>query len=161
MRSGILNRLSNWLSTLGAVLLSLLIIVVGKLLPPMPAVQRFQETHLPITQALTGITIAMTTLGVLLLVRVPNPRLKPQAQWRKTEGIVRGPRWFFSGIMLSAGLSDEARKWRVKKAFREGEWWRVPRWRRLTLMLAASEVPSSPSLDPRDKKDDHPTCTSF
>jgi hypothetical protein len=144
MRPGILKRLLSWVYTLGAVLLSLVIIAVGEVLPPMPAVQRFQDAHPPITQGLTGIAVAMTTLGVLLLaftqflVRVPDPRMKPQAQWRKTEGIVRAPRWFFSGIMLSAGFSDEARLWRVKRAFREGEWWRVPRWRRMTLMLAGA-----------------------
>ena len=138
MRPGILKRLLNWFSTLGAVLLSLVIIAVGELLPPMFTVQRFQEAHPPVNQALTGITVAMTALGMLLLVRVPDSRMKPQAVWRKTEGAVRGPRWFFSGIILSAGFSDEARMWRLKRAFREGEWWRIPRWRRLTLMLVGA-----------------------
>ena len=41
----------------------------------------------------------------------------------------------FLGKMISAGFSDEARFWRLRKAFRDGEWWSVPRWRRFTLML--------------------------
>jgi hypothetical protein len=129
---------------LGTILLSLLIVAVGELLPPMPAVQRFQEAHPPVNQALTGVTVVMTILGTLLLaftqflVRVPGPHMAPQAKTFKTKGMVRGRGWFFSGIMTSAGFSDEARMWRVKKAFREGEWWRVPRWRRLTLMMSGA-----------------------
>ena len=144
MCPGILKRLMSWAPTLGAVLLSLVIIAVGELLPPMPAIQRFQEAHQPLNQVLTGVTVAMTALGVLLLaftqflVRVPDPRMRPQVVWRKTEGTLRGPRGFFSGIILSAGFSDEARMWRLKRAFRDGEWWRVPRWRRFTLMLAGA-----------------------
>lgn len=37
--------------------------------------------------------------------------------------------------MISAGFSDGAPIWRLKKAFRDGEWWSVPRWRRFTLMM--------------------------
>jgi uncharacterized membrane protein len=37
--------------------------------------------------------------------------------------------------LISAGFSDEARMWRVKKAFRDGDWWSMPRWRRFTLMM--------------------------
>jgi hypothetical protein len=121
--------------------LTLLLIVVGEWLPLMPAVQRFQEAYPSINQALTGVTLAMTILGTLLLaftqflVRVPGPHSAPRAQTIKTEGSVKGPGRFFSGKMISAGFSDEVRFWRMRKAFRDGEWWRVPRWRRLTLMM--------------------------
>jgi hypothetical protein len=108
----------------------------------MPAVQRFQDTHVAINQALIGITIAMIILGTLLLaftqflVRVPGPHLKSQTI--RTEGTAKGPRSFFSGIMLSAGFSDEAPIWRLKKAFQDGEWWSKPRWRRFTLMMVGA-----------------------
>jgi hypothetical protein len=65
------------------------------------------------------------------LVRVPDPRV----QKIKLESSVKGPGWFFSGKMISVGLSDEARFWRFRKAFRDGEWWSVPRWRRFTMMM--------------------------
>ena len=129
------------ISWLGSILLALLVIAVGEWLPFMPAVQRFQEENPFINQLLTGVTLAMTVLGTLLLaftqflVRVPGPRAARRIQTIKTEGSVKGPGWFFSGKMISAGFSDEARFWRVRKAFQDGEWWRVPRWRRLTLMM--------------------------
>ena len=141
MISGFTRRLKGWFSWIGNVLLCLLLIFMGEWLPFMPVVQRFQEAHPSITQALTGVTVAMTILGTLLLaltqflVRVPNPRLASQSHTIKAHGKVKGPGWFFSGMRISAGFSDEARFWRVRKAFREGEWWRVPRWRRLTLMF--------------------------
>ncbi len=128
-------------SRIGIILLCLLLIAIGEWLPWMPAVQRFQEAHSPINQALTGITLAMITLGVLLLaftqflVRVPESRLETKARPFKAKGILKRPGSFFSGIFISAGFSDEARMWRVRKAFRDGEWWSVPRWRRLTLMM--------------------------
>ena len=139
--TGISQRLISRLTWLGFLLLCLLLIAVGEWLPPMPAVQRFQETHPSVSQTLIGITAVMTALGVLLLaftqflVRVPDPRRESQSQWNYSKGTVKGPRGFFSGIVMSAGFSDQARMWRAKQAFREGEWWRVPRWRRLTLMM--------------------------
>ena len=80
------------------IILTLLLIAVGEWLPLMPAVQRFQEAHPAINQALTGGTIAMTILGTLLLaftqflVRVPDPRV----QNIKSDASVKGPGWFFS-----------------------------------------------------------------
>ena len=125
----------NWFSWIRNILLCLLVIALGEWLPLMPAVQRFQETHPSINQTLTGITLAMTILGTLLLaltqflVRVPHARQTPGEG-----GLERSGR-FFSGKRLSAGFSDEARIWRVRKALQNGEWWRVPRWRRMTLMM--------------------------
>jgi hypothetical protein len=141
MRSKFTHRLKRGLVWLGNILLALLIIAVGEWLPLMPAVQRFQEDHLLINQILTAGTLAMTVLGTLLLaftqflVRVPGPRPANWDQTVKTEGIVKGPGNFFSGKMISAGFSDEVRFWRMRKAFKDGDWWRVPRWRRLTLMM--------------------------
>ena len=131
----------SMVSWLGSILLALLVIAVGEWLPFMPAVQRFQEENPSINQLLTGVTVVITILGTLLLaftqflVRVPGARTARQGQTIKTEGSVKGPGWFFTGKMISAGFSDEARFWRVRKAFRDGEWWRVPRWRRMTLMM--------------------------
>lgn len=141
MRSEFSRRLLGWISLLGYTLLSLLVIFVGEWLPLMPVVQRFQETHSSIDRALTWVTIAMTVLGVLLLaftqflVRVPGSRSNQPAQSFQTKGIVRAPGSFFSGMMISAGFSDEVRLWRLKRAFRDGEWWSVPRWRRFSLMM--------------------------
>jgi uncharacterized membrane protein YiaA len=142
MRSGFTHRLLDWFSRLGYILLCLLLIALGEWLPWMPAIQRFQEAYPPINQALTGVTLTMTILGILLLaftqflVRVPDPsRVRAPAKTFKTKGILKVPGAFFSGILVSAGFSDEARIWRVRKAFRDGEWWSVPRWRRLTLMM--------------------------
>lgn len=141
MRSGFARRLLDWLPRLGIILLCLLLIAIGEWLPWMPAVQRLQEAYPPLNQALTGITIAMTILGVLLLaftqflVSVPDSRREPRAQPFKEKGILKRPGSFFSGRLTSAGFSDEARMWRVRQAFRDGEWWSVPRWRRLTLMM--------------------------
>jgi len=50
-------------------------------------------------------------------------------------GVVKGPGRYFSGKIISTSFSDEARFWRVRKAIQDGEWWRVPRWRRFTLMM--------------------------
>ena len=103
MCSGFARRLRSWLSWLGYILLSLLLIAVGEWLPFMPAVQRFQEAHPSINQALTGVILAMTVLGILLLaftqflLRVPGPRLASQAQTIKAEGKAKGLGWFFSG----------------------------------------------------------------
>lgn len=141
MHSEFARRLPGWFSRLGYILLCLLLIALGEWLPLMPAVQRFQEARPFANQALIAATVAMTILGILLLaftqflVRVPDRRLAPRARTFKTRGIVKGAGWFFSGISISAGFSDEAPIWRVKKAFRDGKWWRVPRWRRLTLMM--------------------------
>lgn len=141
MRTEIARRLKGWLSWLGFILLCLLLIALGERLPLMPAVQRYQDAHPSLSQALTGVTVAMTILGTLLLaftqflVRVPDPRLASQTQSVEFKGSLKGKSWFFSGLSISAGFSDQARMWRVRKAFREGEWWRVKRWRRMTLMM--------------------------
>ncbi len=141
MRIGFARRLKGWLSWLGFALFCLLLIALGEWLPLMPAVQRYQDTHLSLSQALIGVTVAMTVLGTLLLVftqflvRVPDPHQASQTQTLKTKGILKYKGGFFSGLSLSAGFSDQARMWRVRKAFREGEWWRKPRWRRMTLMM--------------------------
>ena len=126
---------------LGLTLLVLLLVALGEWLPSMPAVQRFQEAHPAVNRALTGVALAMTVLGTLLLaftqflVRVPDSRRAPQAQTIRASGRAQGWRWFFTGILISAGFSDRACFWRVRKAFRDGELWRKPRWRRLTLMM--------------------------
>lgn len=141
MRSRFARRLQGWLSRLGVILLVLLLIAVGEWLPPMPAVQRFQDAHPAVNQALIVVTLAMTILGTLLLaftqflVHVPDSRRAPQAQTLRGTASTKGWRWFFAGKMVSAGFSDEARMWRLRKAFRDGEWRRVPRWRRFTLMM--------------------------
>jgi hypothetical protein len=138
MFTGLTNRLKAWLYQIGFIILILALIMLGEWLPPMPAFQRFQDSHLQLNRVLIGITLAMTVLGWFLLVftqflvRVPDPR---QAQTATTRGIQRGPGRFFSGIKVSAGFSDEVRMWRVKKVFRDGDWWRVPRWRRMSLMM--------------------------
>ena len=142
MRSDFSRRLKGLIAWLGYILLTLLLIAIGEWLPLMPAVQRFQEENPVLDRALTGVTLAMTVFGTLLLaltqflVRLPDPRTgRGRAQTSKAAGSVKGPGWFFIGKMISAGFSDEARFWRVRKAFQDGEWWRVPRWRRLTLMM--------------------------
>jgi hypothetical protein len=141
MRSRFIRRLKSWSSLVRNIILALLIIAVGELLPWMPALQRFQEANPSLNQVLTGVTVAMTVLGTLLLaftqflVRVPDSRRVSQAQTIQSEGSVKGLGWFFFGKMISAGFSDEARFWRLRKAFRDGEWWSVPRWRRFTLMM--------------------------
>lgn len=144
MDSGLARRLRAWLVWLGYLLLSLLLVAVGEWLPPMPAAQRFLHAHPFVNQVLTGVTVGMTALGTLLLaftqflVRVPDSRRAPQAQTAQTKGKHKGKIWFFSGEMITAGFSDQARFWRVRKAFRDGEWWHVPRWRRLTLMMVGA-----------------------
>lgn len=138
------ERLRGWVSWLGFVLLCLLLIALGEWLSPMRAVQRTLEAHPVANQVLLTATSVMTLSGVLLLaltqflVRVPDPRRVRRGQTTRTEGHVRVPGRFFSGISVSAGFSDEARLWQVKKAFRDGEWWRMPRWRRLTLMMVGA-----------------------
>jgi hypothetical protein len=136
-----IHRVKGWLTSLGFLLLVLLIIAVGEWLPLMPAIQRFQEVHPSLNQALIVVAIVMNTLGILLLaltqflVKVPD-KDQPQPSWNsKTQGTVKGRGWLFSGTIITAGFSDEARIWRVRKAFRDGEWWRVPRWRRFSLMM--------------------------
>ena len=142
MFSNFSRRLKGWISWLATILLTLAIVYLGEWLPLMPAFQRFQETHPAINQALTVITLAMTVIGTLLLVlaqflgHVPaTGEAQTQAQTSQTVGSVKGPGWVFSGKMISSSFSDEARLGRVRKAFRDGEWWRVPRWRRFSLMM--------------------------
>jgi hypothetical protein len=136
------NGWSRWwqgrLGLFGAVVLCLLAIALGEWLPPMAAVQRWQAARPATNRLLLWLTGGMAVAGILLLaltqflVRVPEPgRPRPAA----AKGVVKGPGRFFAGLSYSAGFSDEARKWRVKKAFRDGEWWRAPRWRRMTLMM--------------------------
>jgi len=129
MQSGFTRRLQGLFSSLMFIFLSLLVIAVGEWLPLMPAVQRYQEAHPVISKTLFGVTLAMTSVGTLLLaftqflVHVPDPRLDLHTQQIKTKGFQKGKGWIFSGIQMSAGFSDEARMWRLKKAFRNGEWW--------------------------------------
>jgi hypothetical protein len=133
--------LRGWFSHLAWVLLCLLLIALGEWLPPMRAVQRLLDAHSSAYRTLFGVTIVMTLSGILLLaltqflVRVPETRRARPVQTARTDGVVKGPGRFFSGISISAGFSDELRMWRVKKVFRDGVWWRVPRWRRMTLMM--------------------------
>jgi hypothetical protein len=141
MKSAFVRTLKSWLPWLRNILLFLLVIALGEWLPLMPAVQRLQETHPSINQALIGITLTMTILGTLLLaltqflVRVPNAHGVSPVRTTRSKGIVKGPGWFLSGIRITAGFSDEVRIWRFRKTFRDGDWWRVPRWRRMTLMM--------------------------
>ncbi len=141
MRTGFARRLLDWLSWLGFILLCLLLIAVGEWLPLMPAIQAFLEAHSSLNLALTRVTLAMMVVGTFLLtftqflVRVPAPRMSPRDQTVQTKNSVKSPGRSFSGILNYAGFSDEARMWQVKKAFRNGEWWRAPRWRRFTLMM--------------------------
>ena len=127
--------MKGWLSRLGVLLLTLLVIAVGEWLPYMPAFQRFQETHPSLNQTLIAITLVMTVLGGLLLVFTQFLVRLPDVQTIETKGRHKGRGWVFSGTTITAGFSDEARFWRVRQAFRDGEWWRVPRWRRISLML--------------------------
>ncbi|HSF83827.1 MAG TPA: hypothetical protein VLA49_21525 [Anaerolineales bacterium] len=144
MSSEFARHLRGWFAWLGYILLSLLLIALGEWLPLMPAVQRFQEAHPSLNRALIGVTLAMTVLGTLLLaftqflVRVPDPRQAPLVYTGKAQGSEKGRLWFFSGLTISAGFSDEVRFWRLRKAFQDGDWWRVPRWRRFTLMMLAA-----------------------
>lgn len=139
MSSRFVRRLVSSFSWVGYILLILLLMALGEWLPLMPAVQRFQQAHPSTNQFLIYITIAMSVLGGLLLVsaqflvRVPDPRTLARAA--EESGAVKGKGWFFAGRTVSAGFSDEARFWQVRQAFRDGDWWRVPRWRRLSLML--------------------------
>ena len=140
MLSNFSRRLKGWVSWLVTILLTLAVIYVGERLPLMPAFQRFQETQPAINLILTAATLAMTVIGTLLLafaqflVHVPETG-GAQAQTAKSEGVVKGPGWYFKGKIISTSFSDEARFWRVRMAFQDGEWWRVPRWRRFILML--------------------------
>ena len=131
MGSGFTSHLKGWLSSLGFILLTLLVIAVGEWLPYMPAFERFQKAHPSLNQVLIAITLAMTILGGLLLVFTQFLVRLPDVQTTETKGRQKGRGWVFSGATLTAGFSDEARFWRVRKAFRDGEWWRSPRWRRI------------------------------
>ncbi len=135
MGSGFTSHLKGWLSSLGFILLTLLVIAAGEWLPYMPAFERFQKAHPSLNQVLIAITLAMTILGGLLLVFTQFLVRLPDVQTTETKGRQKGRGWVFSGATLTAGFSDEARFWRVRKAFRDGEWWRSPRWRRMSLML--------------------------
>ncbi len=141
MTDDIHRLLRRFFSRLGLILVCLLVIAIGELLPFMPAVQRYQATHPSTEQTLTKLTVAMTVVGVLLLVftqflvHMPEKGLATPTQMFKTKGVKKSPRRFFSGTVISSGFSDETRIWRLKKAFQDGEWWSVPRWRRFTLML--------------------------
>ncbi len=131
----------SWFSWLGWILLSLLLIAVGGWLPFMPAVQRFQEAHPSISKALIVVNLAMAILGTLLLVfsqflvRGSDPQLEPLAQTDRAKGSVKDKGGLFTGKMISASFAEEVRFWQIREAFRNGEWWRVRRWRRVSLML--------------------------
>jgi hypothetical protein len=135
------QQVLGWLTWIVTILGFLLLVVLGEWLPWMPAIQHFQETHPLINQSLIGVTLAMTIVGGLLLVftqflvRVPDASGALDAPVIKTKGVVKGPGRIFSGTSIHTGFSDTARMWRVKQAFRDGEWWRNPRWRRMSLMM--------------------------
>jgi len=142
MLSNFSRHLKGWISWLATIALTLAVIFIGEWLPLMPAFQRFQESHPAINQALIVVTLTMTIMGTLLLVftqflvHVPEKgEAQPKAQSVKTVGVVKGPGRYFSGKIISTSFSDEARFWRVRKAIQDDEWWRVPRWRRFTLMM--------------------------
>ena len=129
------------LSRIGIVLLAVVVLLVGEWMPPMAAFQRFQEANPALNRALTGLTIAMIVLGALLMLVTPflmhaaDLNLAAQTKTAKTGGRLRGLGWLFSGTTISTGFSDDARFWRVRRAFQDGEWWREPRWRQFSLML--------------------------
>lgn len=141
MRTEFVRVLKMLLSRLGFLLLCVLVMIIGEWLPPMAAFQRFQEANPALNRLLLILTVAGTILGGLLmllaafLVHVPEPDAAYASKTVKTTGALKGRGSFFTGATFSAGFSDEARFWRVRQAFRDGEWWRVPRWRRLSLMI--------------------------
>ncbi len=139
--------LSRWAATLVMVLAALTVIAVGELLPPLQAVQNVLAANPRLNQALIVLTAGMTTAGVFLLaftqflVRVPDSRRDQAAGSMPAENGRSGwSKHFFYGISLRAGFHDQARMWQVKRAFQNGEWWRVPRWRRFTLMMLGAAL---------------------
>ena len=141
MGSGFKQTLKGLFSWVGTILACLLVIAIGDWLPPMHAVQGYLDAHAQFEQSVIGLMVAMAILGGLLLilpmflVRVPGEHGASDAQAIETRGTVRGSGQVFSGRSVSIGFSDKTRLWRLKQAFRDGEWWLVPRWRRMSLML--------------------------
>jgi len=129
-------------STAAMLVVCLVVIAVGELLPPLRGVDSGLATSPTLNRVLLAITISMTVTGVFLLaftqflVKVLESRRDHGAAAWLAAGEAMG--WsarFFYGVTASAGFHDEARIWQLKRAFRNGDWWRKPRWRRFTLMI--------------------------
>lgn len=144
------DNLKHWirqqLSRVGFIVLVFAVIVLGELLPPLRALHNYLETHLAAKNTLTGLAIAMTVVGTLLLaltqffVRVGDEQSgvligKSAQSWRGPMGWVARR---FAGLRITAGFHDEAPIWEIKKSFQQGIWWSKPRWRRFTLMGAGA-----------------------
>ena len=134
-------------STVAMLVVCLVVIAVGELLPPLRGVDTLLAANPPLNRALLAVTISMTAAGVFLLaftqflVRVPDSRRDRGAAAGLAPGETRGrPARFFYGVTTSAGFHDEARLWQLKRAFRNGDWWRKPRWRRFTLMMLGAAL---------------------
>lgn len=141
MFSNFARLLQVTFSRLALLLLLVVVLTVGDLLPPMHTLQRFQDANPALNNILTGTTIVLTVLGGLLmlltpfLLRVEDPRLAASTNTAKTGGVSKGKGWSFAGTAIYTGFSDSAPMWRVRQAFRDGEWLREPRWRRFSLMI--------------------------
>lgn len=73
------HHVKGWLTSLGFLLLVLLVIALGEWLPLMPAIQRFQEAHPSLNQAFIIVTIVMTILGMLLLATDLTIKINPKS----------------------------------------------------------------------------------
>jgi hypothetical protein len=139
--------LKQLVSTAAMLVVCLAVIAVGELLPPLRGVDTILATNPPLNRVLLAVTIGMTAAGVFLLaftqflVRVPDSHRDRGAVAGSAPGETKGwPARFFYGVTASAGFQDEARLWQLKRAFRNGDWWRKPRWRRFTLMMLGAAL---------------------
>src|SRR4051812_12726353 len=105
------ERILPWakrpLSTLGALAVVLVIIVIGQLLPPMQALDAFLKDHKGLQDTLLVATVAMSIVGTLTLALaqfLPEPRRpegmtdkeieaqSPPVEYRESRQVRRG-RW--------------------------------------------------------------------
>ncbi|MHB1134110.1 MAG: CPBP family glutamic-type intramembrane protease [Chloroflexota bacterium] len=59
---------------------------------------------------IVGAVVLATAISALLLNRLPNARLRLQAQWRRAGALLPatpGERWLFAAVALSAGICEE------------------------------------------------------
>ena len=144
--AGLAARAKGFLRTVVTLLITLAIIVIGELLPPMRALDAYLKEHPGAAQFFLWLTIIMSVVGILTLALaqfLPHPRLP--ADMRREEVEAQSPPIKFRedrtrtggrfSRTIGGGFSGEASFANTKEAWRRSTWRYDRRWRLLFVMM--------------------------